>query len=150
MAEPGRLCADPLSGCLEGVTFFEGTPEAFLEEWVPESAVASLDAPGDICMTIQSEFDSIVVDERTHLDVARRADFSIGPLYPAPVALAVETVAKAQGWSPECLAACLLSTMAFLEHPGTHLRVSPGSFHAVSPNIPIVIGAPSCWGRLHS
>ena len=142
----GRTAArvpDPFEDFKQRILNFDGTPEEFLDWMLARETFAGMHRGRDVVKTIGEALDAIAKDDRPHHEIATHPDFSIGPLYPAPVVMVVKTVALAQGWSPECLAACLLSDLAFLEHPQTRLALSPGALHTVSPNIPIVIGASS-------
>ena len=135
--------ADPFVDCKAKLLAFGGSPSEFLETIVSRETFASWHNEREIVKTVGERLDAIAKDDRTHRELATDPDFSIGALYPVPIAMVVKTIAVAEGWSPECLAACLLSNMAFLEHQRTRLAVQSSAIHAVSPNIPIVIGASS-------
>ena len=73
-------------------------------------------------------------------------NFSIEMLYPTPIARAFKTLALTQGWNPECLGACIVSNITFLEHHGTRLVRNSNDPNKISPNVPVLIGAP-CASR---
>ena len=93
-------------------------------------------------MTILGWLESIHADERTHRQLALDPMYTLREVTPSVFADAVLTMARSQGWSAECLHACLRSNLSWLENPDSRLRTRPGDTHSVNTDIPVFIGQP--------
>ena len=97
----------------------------------------------DLTSKVLDKLRALRKDKRTHRDLVAELENSLHKQYPSPYASAIETIALAQGWNPECLQACLMCNTAFLENHKTSLSLDAFSTHSVSPNIPVFIAAMS-------
>ncbi|CAE7917876.1 unnamed protein product [Symbiodinium necroappetens] len=85
----------------------------------------------------------------THRQLATNLDFDLRFMVPAPLAAAVNTVAKRRGLSPEALLAVLDANVGFMEDPTTTLTHQLDSMHEITPASPVIVGSASSTRKSH-
>ena len=89
--------------------------------------------------TVRTWLSAIKADQRNHLEL-NATPYSIKKIMPVPFALAIQTVASAEGWPTEALAIAIASNVGWLEHHETRLKQKQSDEHSRGQNIPFFQG----------
>ena len=85
----------------------------------------------------------------THRQLATDLNLDLRFMVPAPMAAAVQTVAKRRGLAAEALLAVIDANVGFMEAPSTTLTHQLDSMHDISPGSPVLVGSASSTRKSH-